>query len=128
MHSRRSIIGRLAGMLASAPVAVAALSPPPAIARQPLKGPITPNQYIEEMQAIGGEPYTITMTTVSGEVVHLRGTFETYPDDYFPNEEQLQRRFQLQEAVNKSGPDFYERTGERLRQLGMIKYEDHSRK
>jgi hypothetical protein len=115
-----------AGALASTPVAAAALSPPQAKARLPLKGPITPDQYIQEMLAIGWEPYTITMTAVSGKTINLKGTFETHPDDYFPNEEQHTRRFELQRAVSKSGPYFYEEVGARLRELGMIKYEDYS--
>jgi hypothetical protein len=122
-HSRRSILNRLAGALASTPVVVsAALSPSPArAARQPLKGPITPDQYIAEMKAIGWEPYTIDQTLSSGKVLALNGTFETHPDDYYPTDDQHLRRHQLQRAVGVSGIDFYERTGSRLRELGMIK-------
>jgi hypothetical protein len=102
-HSRRSILGRLAGALASAPVAVAAIAPAPP--RQPLKGPITPDQYIEEMRAIGWEPYTIAQTLPSGRTVAM-GTYETAPSDYFPTDEQSMRRHQLIRAIGESGIDF----------------------
>jgi hypothetical protein len=123
-HSRRSILGRLAGAMASTPIAAAAFSPPPAKARQPLKGPITPDQYIEEMLAIGWEPYTIVQTLRSGKTIVLKGTFETFPSDYDPTDEQYLRRRQLLRAVGESGIDFYERTGARLFELGMIHYDD----
>jgi hypothetical protein len=121
MHSRRSILGRLAGVLASTPVA-AALSRPQVMARQPLKGPITPDQYIQEMQAIGWEPYAIAQTLRSGRTIVLQGTFETHPADYYPTDEQYLRRRQLQTAVGASGIDFYERTGARLFELGMVQH------
>jgi hypothetical protein len=120
-HSRRSILGRLAGALASAPVAVAAIAPAPP--RQPLKGPITPDQYIEEMRAIGWEPYTIAQTLPSGRTVAM-GTYETAPSDYFPTDEQSMRRHQLIRAIGESGIDFYARTGARLFELGMVQYRD----
>jgi hypothetical protein len=123
-HSRRSILGTLAAAFASTPVAVAALSPRPAQARQPLKGPIAPDQYIEEMLAIGWEPYTIVQTLRSGKTIALKGTFEAFPSDYRPTDEQYLRRYQLLNAVKESGADFYERTGVRLFELGMVKYEE----
>jgi hypothetical protein len=69
LHSRRSILGRLAAAMASTPVAAAALSPSPVQAQQPLKGLITPDQYISELLAIGWEPYTINQTFPSGKVL-----------------------------------------------------------
>lgn len=125
-QSRRGFLAYLgiAGAAATTTATASAVTLP---VRQPLKGPITPDQYIQEMLAIGWEPYTITMTTVSGNTIELKGTFETHPDDYLPNEEQRTRRFQLQQAVGKSGPYFYEEVGARLRELGMVKYEDYSR-
>jgi hypothetical protein len=55
--------------------------------RQPLKGPITPDRYIEEMQAIGWEPYTIVQTLPSGKTVAM-GTYENASSNYFPTDEQ----------------------------------------
>jgi hypothetical protein len=123
-HSRRSILGHLAGAFASTPVAVVALSPAPAKERQPLKGPITPDQYIEEMLAIGWEPYAIVQTLGSGMRIPLKGTFETCTSGHYPTDEQHLRRYQLQRAVGDSGIDFYERTGARLFELGMVQYQD----
>jgi hypothetical protein len=123
-HSRRSILGTIAAAFAVTPVTVQALAPPPATAGQPLKGPITPDQYIEEMLAIGWEPYTIVQTHRSAKTIMLKGTFETHPSDYFPTDEQHLRRHQLIRAVGKSGVDFYERTGARLFELGMVQYRD----
>jgi hypothetical protein len=91
-HSRRSILGTLAAAFAANPVTVQALTPLPATARHTLKGPITPDQYIEEMLAIGWEPYTIVQTLRSGKTILLKGTFETYPPDYRPTDEQYLRR------------------------------------
>jgi hypothetical protein len=108
--------------MASTPVAVAALSPRPAQARRPLKGPITPDQYIEEMRAIGWEPYAIMQTLPSGKTMALKGTFETFPPGYHPTEDQHLRRYQLLQAVGESGIDFYERTGARLLELGMFQH------
>jgi hypothetical protein len=122
-HSRRSILGTLAAAFASAPVAVAALSPPQVSARQPLKEPITPDRYIGEMLAIGWQPYTIVKALGCGRTMVVKGTFETLPSDYCPTDEQQMRRFQLQKAAGKSGADFYQRTGARLFELGMIHYE-----
>lgn len=123
MHSRRSILGRLAAAMASAPVVVEALTPP-AKAQEPLKGPITPDQYIQEMHAIGWEPYAIVQTLPSGRTIALKGTFENHPSDYYPTDEQHLRRHQLLKAVGVSGIDFYERTGARLLELGMVQHRD----
>jgi hypothetical protein len=123
-HSRRSILGTFAAAFAAAPVTVQALTPLPTPATQPLKAPITPDQYIEEMLAIGWEPYAIVQTFRSGKKILLKGTFESCPSDSRPTDEQHLRRFQLQRAVGESGIDFYERTGARLFELGMVQYHD----
>jgi hypothetical protein len=125
-QSRRGFLAYLglAGATVATVTATSAACPEPA--RRPLKGPITPDQYIQEMLAIGWEPFTIVHTLRSGKTIRYSGTFETHPDDYLPTEEQRLRRFELQEALSKSGIDFYQRTGARLFDLGMVQYEDYS--
>ncbi len=118
-HSRRSMLGRLAAAIASTPVAVAALSPPPAQAQRRLVGPITPDQYIEVMHRMGWQVFTGCWLR-NGVEVHA-GVIERIDDWYAWNrsEEDQSTNIRLRQAIADSGVDFYERVGDRLFALGL---------
>jgi hypothetical protein len=120
MLSRRSILGRLAAALAAAPIAAAlpAATPTPTHAAPALAGPITPDDYIAEMHAIGWQPFAGCYTDFNLNEVHA-GVIELYDGlDRVMTAEEVHRRFSLQRAVASSGPDFYDRVSDRLYELG----------
>jgi hypothetical protein len=119
---RRNFLIRALGFTAVAAGATVS-QPPSATALPPLTGPITPDQYIAEMLAIGWEPYAIVQTLRTGKKIALKGTFESFAPNFNPTEDQTLRRYRLLKAVGESGIDFYDRTGARIHELGMVRHD-----
>lgn len=121
--SRRFFLGRAA---AAIPIAAAGASSAAIAAtasrqeRTPLKGPITPDQYIAEMHAIGWTCWAGCYVNKHGEEAHA-GVIEYMTDESRFNEtdENHIRRRQLQRAIADSGIDFYDRASDRLYALGF---------
>ncbi|MBA2398909.1 MAG: hypothetical protein H0V72_09450 [Bradyrhizobium sp.] len=119
MHSRRSILGRLAAVMASTPVAVATLSAAPVQAQPPLVGPITPDQYIATMHSMGWSVFAGCWIR-EGVEVHA-GVIEHIDDWYAWNrsEEDQSLNVKLRKAIEDSGIDFYDRVSDRLYELRL---------
>jgi hypothetical protein len=116
IFSRRSILGGFAAATA-VPAAVAA-APPTAAGGPLLSAPITPDQYIAEMHAIGWECFSGYYIGRGGLQIQTRGIIERCDDVWHESDENLIRRRQLNRAIAASGIDFYERASARLFELG----------
>jgi hypothetical protein len=103
--SRRGFLGRVAGVFAGAAVAkvgeVASLEP---------TGPITPEAWYAEMQAMG---WTAVASVFRGEPVGVIEYAQRREDgsiDYDAFHRTLDGRYRLSGRVNQSGADFFKRT------------------
>jgi hypothetical protein len=120
-QTRRSILGCFAAAIESAPAAAVLTTAPAAGASAaPLVGPITPDQYIAEMHAIGWRCFSAYYIGRDGAEIH-GGVIEDVDEvnAWHRSEANRARRGRLLEAVGKSGRDFYNRTGLRLKELGL---------
>jgi hypothetical protein len=105
--SRRSVLTGLAA-LAPASIALAAHAAP-----DPDR-PITPAEYLAEMEANGWRPAT---DSVRGEP---RGVFEYCVRHKLPTREDMNFLYDINCRANRSGDDFYKRTARYLFEQGRI--------
>ena len=115
--TRRFFLGRAAIALPAAAGITATATPQE---RAPLEGPITPDQYISEMHAIGWTCFAACFVKKDGQIRH-DGVIEYCSDrwSFYASDDDIVRRRRLLRAVSESGPDFYRRAGDRLFELGL---------
>lgn len=104
----------LSGATVATTMAVAALP------RQlEIKAPVTPDQYIAEMQALGWRVFAGVYENDDGVRRHC-GVIERDPDKFeYKSDDYVLRMRRLRCAIADTGFDFYDRASDRLFELGL---------
>jgi hypothetical protein len=118
---RRGFLSRALGFTAAgATLALPAVATSAAPVVSPLVGPITPDQYIAEIHAMGWRVFSGTYINSQGHEAHA-GVIERRPDDGagLESDENYLRLRRLRHATSDSGLDFFKRASDRLYELGL---------
>ena len=114
--TRRIALFRI-GTSAVAATATAAIAAPTAAPEE--TGPITPDEFLTALTAIGWRHVAGFHFTKAGGV-HRMGVIEYYDHEARASTKAADEieRIRLMQRVGKSGPDFWQRVGDRLWDLG----------